>query len=137
MKKPHVYFSSVEADKKTTFGNFSWNWSRDEKPHVYFSSAKADKKNHIWKFQLKFIQGWKNLIWTFHQLKQIKKLHLEISAKIDPGMKKPHVHFSSIYSMTRKSQYWQMSFTHLAYESCQMKNNLNSYAIDSSQKWMK
>lgn len=32
---------------------------------------------------------------TFRRLKQIKKLHLGISAEIDPGMKKPHVYFSS------------------------------------------
>ena len=30
--------------------------------------------------------GMKNVMCTFHQLKQIKKLHLEISAEIDPGV---------------------------------------------------
>jgi hypothetical protein len=32
---------------------------------------------------------------AFLQRKQIKKLHLGISAEIDPGMKKRHLYFSS------------------------------------------
>ena len=48
---------------------------------------------------------------------------LRISAEINLGVKKPHVYFSSVYSMTRKLRHWQMNLTRLAYEFCQMKKN--------------
>ena len=58
---------------------------------MYFSSAEADKKKLRFGILAEIDPGMKNLIYTFHLLKQIKILHLWILAEIDPGMKKPHI----------------------------------------------